>query len=144
MKKIVSVLLVMVACVLIAGCGSKKQKLVCKMDIEGVDTTYNVGFSGNMITTMDFQYLYDLSEFNDTQIEGIKKQDFCSSIKEKMPEYKEAFTSCESNIADKSLNVSVVLDVDKIAKNTLEKMGNIETGKEALEAQGFACTIENN
>ena len=124
-----------------AGMG-KSKKLVCKMTVEGVETTFNIGFKGNMITTMDFQYYYNLADYTDEQIEGIKKQDFCYSIKDSMPDYKDAFTDCSSKVEEKALNVNAVLDVDKIAKNTLDKMGSIESGKESLEAQGFTRTIE--
>ena len=150
MKKLFLVLGAFLFVLLLSGCdglagfagGKKTQKLVCKMTVDGVETTFNVGFKGNMISTMDFSYFYDLGDYTDEQVEGVKKQDFCYSIKESMPDYKDAFTDCNSKVEEKKLYVNAVLNVDKIAKNTLDKMGSIESGKESLEAQGFTCTIE--
>ncbi len=150
MKKVCVVTLVALMTLLLAGCGGKEQKLVCKQNTEGVDVTFNIGFKGNMIKTMDFNYDMSLAGRSDAEVEAISKQDFCSSIKDAMSEYKEAFTNCEHRIEtqkvedgeEKHLRIESVLDVDKIAKNTLDKMGSIESGKEALESQGYTCTIK--
>lgn len=142
MKKIGVVAFAVLMTLLLAGCGNKKQMLVCTQNASGVDVTFNVGFKGNMIETMDFKYDMDLAQYSDAQIEAIGKQDFCTTIKASMSEYKDAFEKCEHNVADKHLNVVAELDVNKIAKNTLDKMGSINSGKEALEAQGYTCTIK--
>ena len=128
---------------LATGCGNDKEsKLVCTQNQSGVDIEFNIGFKGNVVTDMDFNYDMDLSSYNDTQIEAIGKQDFCTSVKESMSEYKDAFTDCDQMIDEsKHLKVNAVLDVDKVAKNALEKMGTPEATKEELEGQGYTCTL---
>ena len=59
-----------------------------------------------------------------------------------MSEYKDAFTDCKAEIKDKKLNVSSVLDVDKVAKSALGKMKSASAAKKELEAQGYKCTIK--
>ena len=70
--------------------------------MSGVDITFNVGFDGNTITTMDFAYDMDLSNFSDEQIALLEKQDFCATVKSAMSTYKDAFTNCEKNIKNYS------------------------------------------
>ena len=98
MKKIGLVVLSVLMVLLVSGCGAKTQKLSCKTQVEGVDITFNVGFKGNMIETMDFNYFYDLSKYTDAQVESIEKQDFCQTIKDSMPDYKDGFKSCEDHV----------------------------------------------
>ena len=127
---------------LVAGCGPKETKLICTQNQNGLDIVFNIGFKGNKVDSMDFDYNMDLSSYNDTQIDAISKQDFCEVVKSYMTEYKEAFTSCNQKIESKELKVSSVLDVDKIAENEKEKMGTPEATKEELEQQGYSCTIK--
>ena len=126
---------------LVTGCGGKKT-LTCTQTTSGVDITFNVGFNGNVISSMDFAYDMDLSNYSDTQIKYIEKQDFCTSVKNSMSDYRDAFTDCKQEIKDKKLNVSSTLNVDKVAKNALSKMTSAEKTKKELEGQGFKCTIK--
>lgn len=126
---------------LVTGCG-KKETLTCKQTASGVDITFNIGFNGNTITTMDFAYDMDLSGYGDTTIKYLEKQDWCSTVKSSMSEYKDAFTDCKSEIKDKKLNVSSTLNVDKIAKSVLGKMKSSKAAKKELEAEGYTCTIK--
>lgn len=141
-RSIVLVATVFALVLFVTGCGSKEATLVCTQTTSGVDITFNVGFKGNTITTMDFDYDMDLSKYSDTQIDAIGKQDFCTSVKNSMGSYKDAFTDCKQDITDKHLKVSSVLDVDKIAKNVLDKMTSPENAKKELETEGFTCTIK--
>ena len=59
-----------------------------------------------------------------------------------MSSYKDAFTDCKQNITDKHLKVSSVLDVDKIAKNILDKMTTPAKTKKELEKEGYKCTVK--
>ena len=127
---------------IITGCSTKEAKLVCKQTASGVDITFNVGFKGNTINTMDFDYDMDLSSYSDEQINVLKEQDFCTSVKSAMSSYKDAFTDCKQDISDKHLKVSSVLDVDKIAKNILDKMTTPEKTKKELEKEGYTCTVK--
>lgn len=135
-------LVALVAVALVTGCTAKEKKLVCKQETSGVLVEFNVGFKGNIIKSMDFNYDMDLSKYKDNQIALIEKQDFCSSVKRSMSDYKNAFTDCKQEIKDKHLLVSSVLDVDKIAKNVTDKMTTPEKGKAELEKQGYKCSIE--
>ena len=143
MKKRGIVLAVAVVAVvfLVTGCG-KKQTLTCTQTTSGVDITFNVGFNGSVITAMDFAYDMDLSSYSDTTIKYLEKRDWCSTVKSSMSEYKDAFTDCKAEIKDKKLNVSSVLDVDKVAKSALGKMKSASAAKKELEAQGYKCTIK--
>lgn len=126
----------------VTGCNTKESKLVCKQTANGVDITFNVGFKGNTIAAMDFDYDMDLSSYTDEQIGLLKEQDFCTSVKAAMSSYKDAFTDCKQNITDKHLKVSSVLDVDKIAKNILDKMTTPAKTKKELEKEGYKCTVK--
>ena len=119
-----------------------KKTLTCTQTTSGVDITFNVGFNGNVISSMDFAYDMDLSSYSDTQIKYLEKQDFCTSVKNSMSDYKEAFTDCKQEIKDKHLTVASELNVDKVAKNALSKMKSAEKAKKELEGQGFKCTIK--
>ena len=141
MKKIGLAAVVVLMTLLVSGCG-KTQKLSCVQNPDNIDIEFNIGFKGNTIQTMDFSYNYDISGLTDTLKETIKKQDFCVQVKEAMKDYKEAFTDCKSSIKDDHLIVTSVLDINKIAKNALEKMTSIESAKAELEQQGYACTIK--
>ena len=143
MKKIGLVTLAVFMTMLLSGCGEKKQMLSCTQTPQGVKVEFNVGFKGNVIETMDFNYDVDLNEYTDEQIESIKKQDFCSTIKESFSDYKEAFTNCNHAVeSNKHLKVSAELLVDKIAKNALDKMTSVDEAKKSLEAEGYTCVIK--
>lgn len=143
MKKSKFILLSVITCVILisTGCSQKESKLKCTQTASGVDINFNVSFKGRLIETMDFDYDMDLSKYSDVQIEAIGKQDFCSNVKSSMSQYKNAFTDCKQEITDKHLKVYSVLDVDKIAKNLLDKMSSAEAAKKELEKQGYKCTI---
>lgn len=140
-KIILSGLLLTVS-LFISGCTQKEAKLVCNQNASGVDIEFNIGFKGNIVKTMDFNYDMDLSSYSDAQIESVGKQDFCTIVKNSMSDFKESFTDCKQNISNKHLKVNSVLDVNKVSKNFLDKMGTPEGTKEALEKQGYTCTIK--
>ena len=125
-----------------AGCANKETKIVCKQNTSGVDITFNVGFKGNTVETMDFQYDMDLSSYADNQIEAVGKRNFCELVKSSMPGYKDAFKDCDQKIENKHLVVVSEFDVDKVASDEKDKMGSPEETKNALEKQGYKCTIE--
>ena len=141
MKKVGLVVIAVSIVLLTCGCG-KTKVLTCKQSPQGVDIPFNVGFSGNVIKTMDFTYDLDLSNQDEESVKRLEKQDFCETVKEAMSNYKDAFEKCDHSIKNKKLNVSVVLDVNKIAKTELSKMTTIENAKEGLEKQGYSCTIK--
>lgn len=141
MKKICLVLVAVFMTLLVSGCG-KERKLTCIQTPDGVNIEFNIGFKGKTIKTMDFNYDYDISSLSDKDKESVKKQDFCVQVKEAMKDYEKAFTNCKSNVVKDHLKVAAVLDINKIAKNALQKMTSVENAKTELEKQGYSCTIK--
>ena len=141
-KGIVLSLMLIVTVLLATGCTKKESKLTCTQTASGVDIEFNVGFKGNVIDTMDFNYDMDLSKYSDLQINAIGKQDFCTTVKNYMSTYKEAFTDCKQSIENKHLKVDSVLDVIKIAKSYSQKLSSPKKAKAELEAEGYTCTIK--
>ncbi len=127
---------------LATGCVGKESKLVCTQTKSGVDVEFNVGFKGNLIKSMDFNYDMDLSKYSDTQISAIEKRDFCTYVKNAMYAYKDAFTDCDQKIENKHLIVDSELSVDKLAKNLTDKMTTPQKAKTELEKQGYKCSIK--
>lgn len=143
MKKSKLVLGVLISSVLLlTGCTAKEAKLTCTQNTSGVDIEFNVDFKGNKIESMDFNYDMDLSKYSSTQIKVIEKKDFCKTVKNSMIGFKEAFTDCNQKVEDKHLKVISQLDIDKIAKNYLEKMASPKSAQKQLEASGYKCTIK--
>ena len=141
-NKIILGLSLVVSTIVLTGCVAKPAKLVCTQTTSGVDITFNVDFKGKTIKNMDFSYDMDLSKYSDAQIKAVGKQDFCTRVKNSMIGFKDAFTDCNQSIEDKHLKVASKMDIDKIAKNYLEKMTTPEAAKKQLEASGYKCTIE--
>ncbi len=128
---------------LLSGCSlTKESKLLCKTSQSGVDVQFNVDFVGKRINGINIVYDMDLSKYNDTQIEAVGKQDFCDVVKTSMSQYKDAFNNCNQAIENKKLHVTADLDVDKLAKNELEKFASVDDAKTGLEAVGYTCTVE--
>ena len=139
MKKSIALLGIATFAVLLAtGCGGKT-KLVCTQKQSGVDIEFNVGFNGNKVESLDFNYDMDLSKYSDSQIKLIEKRDFCSLVKLSMSGYKDAFTGCKQNVVKKHLKVVSKLDIDKIAKSEKDKLTSADEAKKALEKQGYKC-----
>ena len=141
-NKIIGFIIICTVLLIVTGCKAKSSKMVCTQTNNGVDITFNIGFKGNIIDSMDFNYDMDLSNFSDEQIALLEKQDFCATVKSAMSTYKDAFTNCEKNIDNKHLKVSAVLSVDKISKSIIDKMATPEKTKTELEKEGYKCTIK--
>ena len=142
MKKSVILFCFVSACFfLLTGCDNKTI-LKCTMNSNGVDTNFNIGFNGNKIEKMDLQYLMDLTNYSDSQIDVLKDQDFCIGLKSDMEEFKEAFANCNQKLEDKKLNIVADFDVNKISSSQLSKMQTPENAKKDLENSGYKCTIE--
>ena len=141
MKKGILLTILLVAVVLVSGCGKKSSKLVCTQTASGVDITFNIDFDGNVVKNMDFSYDMDLSSYSDTQINAIGKQDFCTRVKSLMSTFKDAFKDCNQDISNKHLNVKSVLDVNKLSDSALN-ISSPDKAKEELEKIGYSCTIK--
>ena len=92
MKKICLIIFSTLMILVFSGC-EKTQKLSCTQKTTGVNVSFNVSFNGdgNVMKGIDYKYDLDLSTLEKEQIDSIKKQDFCTVIKESMSDYKAAF-----------------------------------------------------
>ena len=143
MKKLILGSILLFGVLLLTGCGSQKEALLrCTATQSGVDVNLNVKFIGKKVDKMDLSYNMDLSGYNDTQINAIGNQDFCTSVKNAMSQYSDAFTNCKQNISNKHLVVTADFDIDKIATSELDKMSSVEDAKTGLESAGYTCTVE--
>lgn len=142
MKKSIVLLVAVVALIVLAtGCG-KKETLVCTQSIRGGILTFNVDFDGSVITAMDFDYEMDLSSYSDIYANAYANSDWCSSFKKALPDYKDAFVDCKSEMKDKKLKVSSKLEVSKLAKNLRSRIKTASSAKKDMEAAGYQCTIK--
>ena len=116
-----------------------KAELDCKQQVTesglAVDIDFNVDFVNNIIKDIDFTYDMDLSSYNDQQVEAVSNTDLCTVVKDAMPTYKDAFTDCKQRVENKHILIESELDIDKIAKNELEKISKPEAAKKDLEEQ---------
>ena len=135
------ILLAGILVLLITGCSAKESKLTCTQTTSGVDVIFTIDFKGNVIENMDINYNMDLSKYSDAQITAVGKQDFCKSVKNAFGDYKEAFNNCKQNIADKKLEVSADLEIDKVSDSILDKLESPESAKEELEDEGYTCEL---
>lgn len=139
MKKVGLIAIFVFSCLLFCGCG-KESVLVCKQKVGGFDITLSSTFKGNTVSAMNLVYLMDVSNYNDTQVNALNSQDYCTLIKSSMAGYENAFDNCNQAIKDKKLLIETEIDVDKISEE--DKKGSPEKTKEDLENQGYSCTIE--
>ena len=146
MKKNIAIFLLMIMSVVaFTGCGKtnkESKKLVCTMNVSGVDVTYNIDFEGDKVKGMDFAYDMDLSSYSDAQIKAIESQDFCPTVEKAFANFGDAFQDCKQKVAKKQLNVTAKLVVDKLASNVKELMVSQEKAKDGIEAMGFKCSFE--
>ena len=162
MKKIFIGLMTLVLAVMLTGCSFTekakeavkkvktpvKAELNCKQTVTqsgiGVAIDFDIEFVDNVIKDIDFSYDMDLTSYNDQQVEAVSKTDLCTVVKDAMSNYKNAFTDCNQKVENKHMIIESELDIDKIAKNQLEKMSKPEAAKEELEKEGYTCTIEKD
>ncbi len=146
MKKVLLFLLLftsitLTGCSLIPNKINEGQRLVCSQKVKIVDVEMIADFSGNMLNYLGFKYETDLSNSTDKQIEALKKQDMCDTVKKTMSNYTEAFTNCKQGIENKKLIITADFDLDKIKDDNLKKAAKIEDVKASLEKQNYECVI---
>ena len=123
------------AIILTTGCG--KTKLVCKQKAGQVEVTFNVGFNGNKVVSVDFGYDMDISKYSDSMIKLIEKQNFCSKVKASMSQYKSAFNDCKQSTKNKHIIIKSAFNVKKLTKN---QFASVDETKKELEKEGYKCT----
>ena len=123
------------AILLTTGCG--KTKLVCKQKVSGLDITFNVGFNGDKVESVDFGYDMDVSKYSDSMIKLLEKQDFCNKVKTSMSQYKSAFANCKQSTKNKHIIIKSAFNVKKLTKN---QFASVDKTKKELEKEGYKCT----
>ena len=83
----------------------------------------------------------DLSGYHDAQIKAIEARDMCSTVKESMSSYTNAFTNCKQKIDNKVLIITADFYLDKLITGDIKKEAKIEDVKAGLEKQNYKCTI---
>ena len=159
MKKLLYGVMVLVLAVALTGCSFSKDvvekvkkevksELNCKQEMEQsgikIAIDFNVDFLGTVIKDIDFSYDMDLTQFNDAQIEAVSKTDLCTTVKNTMSQYKEAITGCDQNVENKHMIVKLTMDINKVAETPLQKLSKPSDAKEALEKEGYTCTINKD
>ena len=166
MKKILTSFLILFVAVMLTGCSLTKQaektketvqkrvesavktELDCKQSLTesgiSIDIDFDVTFLGSLVKDIEFSYDMDLTSYNDAQIEAVSQTDLCTTVKDAMTDYKDAFIDCKQKVEDKHIIIESELDIDKIAKNELQKLQKPSTAKEELEKEGYTCTIEKD
>ena len=140
MKKILSLVVFFGVFLCLTGCGNKPSTLICSTTQKGVDATLTSNFIGKEIKSMGLTYSMDLSNYSDTQITAIGKQDFCKSVSNAMKIYGFTLVDCSQKVENKQLLVSSGIDLTKIDDSL--KKGSVDATKKQLESQGFTCTIK--
>ena len=123
--------------------GKNEKRLVCNQKVQTVDVDMYADFSGDELTYLGLKYEMDLSSYTDAQIDLIKKQDMCSTVKQSMSNYTNAFTNCKQGIENKILVITADFDLDKLVTGDIKKEAKIEDVKAGLEKQNYSCTINN-
>ena len=98
-------------------------------------------FSDEVLTYLGLKYQMDLSGYSDIQINAIKAQDMCSTVKQSMAAYTDAFTNCKQGIENKNLVITADFDLDKLISGDIKKEAKIEDIKASLEKQNYVCSI---
>lgn len=119
----------------------KEKRLVCSQKVQTVDVDMIADFKGDELTYLGLKYEMDLSSYNDVQINAIKAQDMCITVKNSMQSYTNAFTNCKQDVVDKVLVITADFDLDKLITGDIKRETKIEEVKKALESQNYSCTI---
>jgi len=125
-------------CLLLVGCSSTK-RVVCNQKVSVIDVDMIMDFKDDVISYMGLKYTMDLSSYSDEQINLIKEQNICDTVKQSMSAYADAFTNCKQNIDNKKLLVTADFDIDKIPGSAEGKKESMDQAIKELEAQGYTC-----
>ena len=119
------------------------KRLVCIQKVQTVDVDMIADFNDEELTYLGLKYEMDLSSYTSAQIDLIKKQDMCNTVKQSMSTYANSFTNCKQDVVDKKLLITADFDLDKLVGSDLSRKTSIETAKKELEKQNYSCTITN-
>ena len=137
-KGIISLVLALGVLLCLTGCGNKPATLTCTQKVSTVDVELQANFIGKRVTSMNMKYTMDLSNYSDTVIAAIGKQDYCNTVAKAMSQF--TLTGCKQSVENKSLLVTSGIDISKMSSSDLT--GSPSATKSALEAQGYTCTLK--
>lgn len=117
-------------------------KVVCKQTTSGVDIVFTTTLANSKITNMDLMYTMSLASYSDEQIKVLNNQDFCTTIKNSMTGYTNAFENCHQTISSKTLIITADFAVDRITDSSIRNSTTAYEFKSGMETAGYTCTIE--
>ena len=119
-----------------------KQEVVCTQKASGVDIEMVTELTGNKVTGIDFTWSMDLSGYNDAQINIVKNQDFCTTVKQSMTGYSNAFENCRQTIYNKALIITAEINIDKVDDASIRNSTTASEIKAGLEQVGYTCMVK--
>lgn len=138
MKKGLIILSIFAMVFVLTGCGNKPSTLTCTMKVSSVNVELTANFTGKKVTAMGMKYDMDVSNYSDSTIDSIAKQNYCSTVQKSMSAF--TLTDCKQKVEDKHVIVTSGIDLNKMDKSQL--VGSPEETKKALETQGYTCTLK--
>ncbi len=143
MKKYIFSFVIICVCLLTVGCLSNKAtKVTCSTTTSGIEVSMNFTYlegkkmydeKGSLLATMD------LSKYNETQINALKKQDFCAAFLKGLGRLEAAFANCEQQVTSEQLKLTADVNMKTAEDKGLFKQ---KIDKEDIEKyfSGYNCT----
>ena len=122
---------------------SNNKRLVCNQKVQTVDVNMIADFDDEALTYLGLKYEMDLSAYSDAQINAIKSQNMCKTVKDSMSNYTDSFTNCKQSVVDKKLLITADFDLDKLVGADISRQTSISLAKAELEKQNYVCTISD-
>lgn len=138
-KKILSLVLVLGTVFILTGCGNKPSTIVCSQKVSNINVEINAGFVGNKVKTMGLKYDMDYSNYSDTYVETVSKQDFCKTVSNAMSS-QFTLVNCKQTTNGKNIIINSDIDISKLSSSSLT--GSPSATKAELEKQGYSCTLK--
>lgn len=130
-----------ISLLLLTGCGGKST-LKCNKNESETDVSITASFNDNKIESMNLEYLLNLSNYSDAEINTFNNQDLCSGVKAGMEDFKDTFSDCKQNIENKNIKITANFDINKIKDDKLNMIQTPDNAKKELEKSGYKCKIE--
>ena len=127
MRRVLLVSILLIA-LFVTGCGNSNE-VVCTQSVSGVKIDMIMSFKEDKLDTMGLKYSMNLEDYSDEQIKQIGEQNLCSSVKNAMKTYVDAFKNCKQNIDNKNLVITADFDIDKLPGSEKGKRDSKEDAK---------------
>lgn len=130
-----------ISLLLLTGCEGKST-LKCNKNESETDVSITASFNDNKIESMNLEYLLNLSNYSEAEINTFNNQDLCSGVKTGMEDFKDTFSDCKQNIENKNIKITANFDINKIKDDKLNMIQTPDNAKKELENSGYKCKIE--